>query len=152
MSGQKQKRPYKRKPILIADEPMPTAEQIEAISEARPITDEDLANLAKSAGGNVIGADIQRDRIEYSEPISLKGAGEFTLVKQGERLTHDDPSPVFVHSLQANTKTEEGRETLDISVVYRVEAAVGRTFNAWGMVDPLELIRAVDRVLRGGEG
>ena len=150
MSGQKQKRPYRRKPILIADEPMPSADQIEAISsEVRPITDEELANLAKSAGGNVIGADIQRDRIEYSEPISLKGAGEFTLVKQGERLTHDDPSPVFVHSLQTNTKTEQGRETLDISVVYRVEAAVGRTSNAWGMVDPLELIRAVDRVLRG---
>ena len=149
MKEPKKKRPYKRRETSKMDELRNASEQIEAISEARPITDEDLANLAKSAGGNVIGADIQRDRIEYSEPISLKGAGEFTLVKQGERLTHDDPSPVFVHSLQANTKTEEGRETLDISVVYRVEAAVGRTFNAWGMVDPLELIRAVDRVLRG---
>jgi hypothetical protein len=53
--------------------------------------------------------------------------------------------------VSAETTTHKGRETLDVSVVYRVEAEIGRTHNAWGMIDPLELIRAVDRVLRGGE-
>lgn len=61
-------------------------------------------------------------------------------------------SPVFIHDLKTETRTARGRETLDISVVYRVESEIGRTANAWGMVDPLELIRAVDQVLRGGEG
>lgn len=58
---------------------------------------------------------------------------------------------IYAKSLNTETRTTKGRETLDVSVVYRVEAEIGRTANAWGMIDPLELIRAVDRVLRGGE-
>jgi hypothetical protein len=47
----------------------------------------------------------------------------------------------------------EGQPVEDdsITLVRRVEMEIGRTSNAWGMVDPLELIDAVDRVLRGGE-
>ena len=146
MSGQKQKRPYKRKPILIADEstiPEPVlaghdkAEQVGQVTSVEVIGQDDKGfAVTMSATPNRFG-------------MSAMGAGEFTLVKDGKRLTHDEPSPVFVHSLQTSPRTEQGRETLDISVVYRVEAAIGRTSNAWGMVDPLELIRAVDRVLRG---
>jgi hypothetical protein len=55
---------------------------------------------------------------------------------------------IYAKGVSAETTTHKGRETLDVSVVYRVEAEIGRTSNAWGMVDPLELIRAVDRVLR----
>ena len=40
-------------------------------------------------------------------------------------------------------------QDITAETVYLVEAAIGRTATAWGMVDPLELIRAVDRVLRG---
>lgn len=40
---------------------------------------------------------------------------------------------------------EDGSMTL----VRRVEMEIGRTSNAWGMVDPLELIDAVRRVIAG---
>jgi hypothetical protein len=33
-------------------------------------------------------------------------------------------------------------------LVRRVEMEIGRTHNAWGMVDPVELIDAVKRVMR----
>lgn len=40
---------------------------------------------------------------------------------------------------------EDGSMTL----VRRVEMEIGRTSNAWGMVDPFELIDAVKRVIKG---
>ncbi len=36
-----------------------------------------------------------------------------------------------------------------MTLVRRVEMEIGRTSNAWGMVDPLELIDAVRRVIKG---
>jgi len=36
-----------------------------------------------------------------------------------------------------------------VTLVRRVEMEIGRTSNAWGMVDPLELIDAVRRVIKG---
>lgn len=70
-----------------------------------------------------------------------------------DEIADDVPEAIiYAKSVSAETLAAKGREAMDISVVYRVEAAIGRTANAWGMVDPLELIRAVDRVLRGGEG
>lgn len=68
-------------------------------------------------------------------------------------ISDDVPEAIiYAKSASAQIETFRGRETLDLSVVYRVETEIGRTANAWGMIDPLELIRAVDRVLRGGEG
>ena len=83
------------------------------------------------------------------DPIKNSGADPVL----ADEIADDVPEAIiYAKSVSAETLAAKGRETLDISVVYRVEAAIGRTANAWGMVDPLELIRAVDRVLRGGEG
>jgi len=40
----------------------------------------------------------------------------------------------------------QGNPGLDL--VRRVEMEIGRTHNAWGMVDPVDLIDAVKRVMR----
>jgi hypothetical protein len=43
---------------------------------------------------------------------------------------------------------DETQSNPDQELVRRVEMEIGRTHNAWGMVDPVELIDAVRRVMR----
>ncbi len=43
---------------------------------------------------------------------------------------------------------DETQGNPNLNLVHRVEMEIGRTHNAWGMVDPLELIDAVKRVMR----
>jgi hypothetical protein len=45
---------------------------------------------------------------------------------------------------------DETQGNPELELVRRVEMEIGRTHNAWGMVDPVELIDAVKRVIQGG--
>jgi len=52
-----------------------------------------------------------------------------------------------IEDVERSTQDEtQGDQGLDL--VRRVEMEIGRTHNAWGMVDPVELIDAVKRVMR----
>ncbi len=42
---------------------------------------------------------------------------------------------------------DETQGNPDLDLVRRVEMQIGRTHNAWGMVDPVELINAFQRVV-----
>lgn len=58
-------------------------------------------------------------------------------------------------SIEAKAVTDEPEMEIEVrpvenggmTLVRRVEMEIGRTSNAWGMVDPLELIDAVRRVI-----
>ena len=58
-------------------------------------------------------------------------------------------------SIEAEAVTDEPEIEIEVqpveddgmTLVRRVEMEIGRTSNAWGMVDPLELIDAVRRVV-----
>lgn len=58
-------------------------------------------------------------------------------------------------SIEAEAVTDQGEIETEVrpvddgsmTLVRRVEMEIGRTHNAWGMVDPLELIDAVKRVI-----
>jgi len=58
-------------------------------------------------------------------------------------------------SIEAEAATDEPEIEIEarpveddgVTLVRRVEMEIGRTSNAWGMVDPLELIDAVRRVI-----
>lgn len=60
-------------------------------------------------------------------------------------------------SIEAEAVTDQSEIKIDVqpveddgmTLVRRVEMEIGRTSNAWGMVDPLELIDAVRRVIKG---
>ena len=60
-------------------------------------------------------------------------------------------------SIEAEAVTDEPEIEIEVqpaeddgmTLVRRVEMEIGRTSNAWGMVDPLELIDAVRRVIEG---
>jgi hypothetical protein len=42
---------------------------------------------------------------------------------------------------------DETQGNPNLNLVHRVEMEIGRTHNAWGMVDPVELINAFQRVV-----
>jgi hypothetical protein len=51
-----------------------------------------------------------------------------------------------IEDVEQSTQDEtQGNQDLDL--VRRVEMEIGRTHNAWGMVDPVELIDAFKRVV-----
>ena len=60
-------------------------------------------------------------------------------------------------SIEAEAVTDQVEGEIEVqlleddgmTLVRRVEMEIGRTSNAWGMVDPLELIDAVRRVIKG---
>ena len=60
-------------------------------------------------------------------------------------------------SIEAEAVTDQREVEIEVqpveddgmTLVRRVEIEIGRTSNAWGMVDPLELIDAVRRVIKG---
>ena len=60
--------------------------------------------------------------------------------------THDAEAMDAIEDVEQSTRVEtQGDQGLDL--VRRVEMEIGRTHNAWGMVDPVELINAFKRVV-----
>jgi hypothetical protein len=60
---------------------------------------------------------------------------------------HDVELIDIIEDVEQPTQDEiEGNPNLNL--VHRVEMEIGRTHNAWGMVDPVELINAFKRVMR----
>jgi predicted ArsR family transcriptional regulator len=60
---------------------------------------------------------------------------------------HDAEAMDAIEDVEQSTQDEtQGDQGLDL--VRRVEMEIGRTANAWGMVDPVELINAFKRVMR----
>lgn len=61
--------------------------------------------------------------------------------------TQDAQAMDAIEDVERSTQDEtQGDQGLDL--VRRLEMQIGRTHNAWGMVDPVELIDAVRRVMR----
>ena len=60
---------------------------------------------------------------------------------------HDAEAMDAIEDVEQPTQ-DETLSNLDQDLVRRVEMEIGRTHNAWGMVDPVELIDAVRRVMR----
>jgi hypothetical protein len=59
---------------------------------------------------------------------------------------HDAEAIDVIEDVEQSTRDEtQGNQDLDL--VRRVEMEIGRTHNAWGMVDPVELIDAFKRVV-----
>ena len=61
--------------------------------------------------------------------------------------THDAEAMDVIEDVEQSTQDETQGDP-DQELVRRVEMEIGRTHNAWGMVDPVELIDAVKRVMR----
>ena len=60
--------------------------------------------------------------------------------------THDAEAMDAIEDVEQSTQDEtQGDQGLDL--VRRVEMEIGRTHNAWGMVDPVELLDAFKRVV-----
>ncbi len=53
-----------------------------------------------------------------------------------------------IEDVERSTQDQRIQNDPDQELVRRVEMEIGRTHNAWGMVDPVELIDAVKRVMR----
>ena len=143
MSGQKQKRPYKRREASNADEPKETwpndasIEELKQAGERLTAFGHDKAEqIGHVTSVDVIGQDDQGFAVTMSATPNPFGMSE--MPKDG----------FIISGTKGKTEIEKGL-LITPETVSRVEAAVGRTSNAWGMVDPLGLIRAVDRVLRG---
>lgn len=62
---------------------------------------------------------------------------------------HDAEAMDVIKDVEQPTRVES-KSNPDQDLVRRVEMEIGRTHNAWGMVDPVELIDAVKRVIQGG--
>ena len=101
----------------------------------------DASNNQDAAKAEVYVADVQGDTIEVSPPVTIDVTNA-PIVSPEPDLEPDEVAMML--------EVSDGDVTQE--TVSQVEAALGRRSNAWGMVDPVELIRAVDRVLRGGEG
>ena len=143
MSGQKQKRPYKRRETSNTDEPKETwpndasIEELKQAGERLTAFGRDKAEqIGHVASVDVIGQDDQGFAVTMSATPNRFGMSE--MPKDG----------FIISGTKGKTEIEKGL-LITPETVSRVETAVGRTSNAWGMVDPLELIQAVDRVLRG---
>ena len=66
-------------------------------------------------------------------------------VEQVDTMQDADAIDV-IEDVEQSTRDEiQGNQDLDL--VRRVEMEIGRTHNAWGMVDPVELINAFKRVV-----
>jgi hypothetical protein len=103
----------------------------------------DASNNQDAAKAEVYVADVQGDTIEISPPVTID-------VARQEISANPNRFGMTEKGLAMMLEVSDGDVTQE--TVSQVEAALGRRSNAWGMVDPVELIRAVDRVLRGGEG
>jgi hypothetical protein len=78
-----------------------------------------------------------------------KAKAEVQPVEDVERVDamHDADAMDVIEDVEQSTRDEtQGNQGLDL--VRRVEMEIGRTHNAWGMVDPVDLIDAVKRVMR----
>lgn len=60
---------------------------------------------------------------------------------------HDAEAMDVIEDVEQPTQ-DETQGNLELQLVRRVEMEIGRTHNAWGMVDPVELIDAFKRVMR----
>lgn len=60
---------------------------------------------------------------------------------------HDADAMDVIEDVEQSTQ-DETQGNPDQELVRRVEMEIGRTHNAWGMVDPVDLINAVRRVMR----
>jgi hypothetical protein len=77
-----------------------------------------------------------------------KAKAEVQSVEDVEQVDamHDVESIDIIEDVEQPTQDEtKGDQGLDL--VRRVEMEIGRTHNAWGMVDPVELINAFQRVV-----
>ena len=60
---------------------------------------------------------------------------------------HDAEAMDAIEDVEQSTQ-DETQGNPDLDLVRRVEMEIGRTHNAWGMVDPVDLIDAFKRVMR----
>jgi predicted ArsR family transcriptional regulator len=77
-----------------------------------------------------------------------KAKAEVQTVEDVEQVdaTHDAEAMDAIEDVEQSTRDEtQGNQDLDL--VRRVEMEIGRTHNAWGLVDPVELINAFKRVV-----
>jgi hypothetical protein len=80
-----------------------------------------------------------------------KAKAEVQTVEDVEQVDamHDAEAMDASEDVEQSTQGEtQGNPELEL--VRRVEMEIGRTHNAWGMVDPVELIDAFKRVVQGG--
>ncbi len=56
----------------------------------------------------------------------------------------------IIEDVKKPTQDQRIQSNPDQGLVRRVEMEIGRTHNAWGMVDPVELLDAFKRVIQGG--
>ena len=102
-----------------------------------------------------------RDAANHRRDHSF-AADDGSLTKQPMNQTKKRGRPAKVRqeqSIEAEAVNDQREVEIDIEVqpveddgmtlVRRVEMEIGRTSNAWGMVDPVELIDAVRRVIKG---
>ena len=61
--------------------------------------------------------------------------------------THDAEAMDVIEDVEQPTQEQRIQSNPDQELVRRVEMEIGRTHNAWGMVDPVELINAFKRVV-----
>jgi hypothetical protein len=77
-----------------------------------------------------------------------KAKAEVQPIEDVERVDaiHDADAIDAIEHVEQSTQGEtQGDQGLDL--VRRVEMEIGRTHNAWGMVDPVDLIDAVKRIV-----
>ena len=81
-------------------------------------------------------------------PAKVKAEAQH--VEDVERVDamQDGEAMDVIEDVEQSTRDDtQGNQDLDL--VRRVEMEIGRTHNAWGMVDPVELINAFKRVVSG---
>jgi predicted ArsR family transcriptional regulator len=78
-----------------------------------------------------------------------KAKAEVQTVEDVEQVDtmHDAEAMDAIEDVEHLTQ-DETQGNPDQELVRRVEVEIGRTANAWGMVDPVELIDAIRRVMR----
>jgi len=99
-----------------------------------------------AADGNLTNEPMNQQK-KRGRPAKAKA--EVQPVEDVEQVDamHDAEAMDAIEDVEQSTQ-DETLSNPDQELVRRIEMEIGRTHNAWGLVDPVELISAVCRVVR----